>query len=99
VDLVLTDAAKGCIISESLELDFGARPLKRALEKMIEDPLSEKMLRGEVVPNTRVDVDAVAGVLTFLSSPRPEPATPRRRRHRRGRVRRRRPGRSSAPAK
>ena len=72
VDMVLTEAAKEYIISESLELDFGARPLKRALEKLIEDPLSERMLRGDVVPNTRVDVDSKDGALTFISSPRPE---------------------------
>jgi ATP-dependent Clp protease ATP-binding subunit ClpC len=75
VDLVLTEAAKDRIIADGSELDYGARPLKRAIEKLIEDPLSEKMLRREVLPNSRVDVDAVGGDLVFRSEPRPEPAS------------------------
>jgi ATP-dependent Clp protease ATP-binding subunit ClpC len=72
VDLVLDDAAKDRIIEEGSDLDFGARPLKRAIEKLVEDPLSEKMLRGDVLPNTRVDVTAKDGDLIFTSSPRVE---------------------------
>jgi len=72
VDLALTDAAKDRIISDGSDLDYGARPLKRAIEKLVEDPLSEKMLRGEVTPHSRVDVDALDGELTFVASPIPD---------------------------
>ncbi|GAB6187584.1 ATP-dependent Clp protease ATP-binding subunit [Thermopirellula anaerolimosa] len=45
--LVLTDEAKKLIIKRGSNLDFGARPLRRAIENYIEDPLSEELLRGE----------------------------------------------------
>ena len=44
--LTLTDAAKEFIIKEGSDLDYGARPLRRAIEQRIEDPLGEELLRG-----------------------------------------------------
>src|SRR5579864_603260 len=44
--LVLTDAAKEFLIEKGSDLDFGARPLRRAIEGFIEDPLSEELLKG-----------------------------------------------------
>ena len=44
--LVLTDEAKEYIIDKGYNPDYGARPLRRAIENMIEDPLSEEILRG-----------------------------------------------------
>ena len=44
--LVLTDEAKEFLIEKGSNPDFGARPLRRAIENMIEDPLSEELLRG-----------------------------------------------------
>ncbi|MBS0263872.1 MAG: ATP-dependent Clp protease ATP-binding subunit [Planctomycetes bacterium] len=44
--LVLADAAKEFLIEKGSDLDFGARPLRRAIESFIEDPLSEELLRG-----------------------------------------------------
>jgi ATP-dependent Clp protease ATP-binding subunit ClpC len=45
--LVLTDDAKKFLVKKGSNLDFGARPLRRALESFIEDPLSEELLKGE----------------------------------------------------
>jgi ATP-dependent Clp protease ATP-binding subunit ClpC len=45
--LVLTDEAKTFLVKKGSNLDFGARPLRRALESFIEDPLSEELLKGE----------------------------------------------------
>jgi len=46
--LVLTDDSKEYVIKKACkELDFGARPLRRAIENMVEDPLSEELLKGE----------------------------------------------------
>ncbi|MCG3133792.1 MAG: ATP-dependent Clp protease ATP-binding subunit ClpC [Planctomycetes bacterium] len=76
VDLVLDDAAKERIIRDGSDLDFGARPLKRAIEKLIEDPLSEQMLRGGVKANTLVVVTTNAeGDLDFKVTDRPPPET------------------------
>ncbi|MCG8585920.1 MAG: ATP-dependent Clp protease ATP-binding subunit [Pirellulales bacterium] len=58
--LELTDAAKELVIRKSSkgnELDFGARPLRRALEQLIEDPLSEELLRGEFAGKDLITVD------------------------------------------
>jgi ATP-dependent Clp protease ATP-binding subunit ClpC len=44
--LVLTDEAKEVIIAKGSSLEFGARPLRRAIEHLLEDPLSEELLRG-----------------------------------------------------
>ncbi len=45
--LVLTDEAKTFLIRKGSNLDFGARPLRRAIENFVEDPLSEELLKGE----------------------------------------------------
>jgi ATP-dependent Clp protease ATP-binding subunit ClpC len=66
VELTVDDAAKEKIIDVGCDLEYGARPLKRAIEKLVEDPLSEKVLRGEVPERSRVDVLAKDGELDFL---------------------------------
>ncbi len=45
--LVLSNEAKELLIKKGSDLDFGARPLRRAIENFIEDPLSEELLKGE----------------------------------------------------
>ena len=47
IGLVLTDEAKQFLVKKGSNLDFGARPLRRALENFVEDPLSEELLKGE----------------------------------------------------
>ena len=44
---MLTDEAKKFLIKKGSNLDFGARPLRRAIENFVEDPLSEELLKGE----------------------------------------------------
>jgi ATP-dependent Clp protease ATP-binding subunit ClpC len=44
--LILSDESKEYIIDKGYNPDYGARPLRRAIENMIEDPLSEEILRG-----------------------------------------------------
>jgi ATP-dependent Clp protease ATP-binding subunit ClpC len=43
---VMTDEAKEFLIEKGTSLDYGARPLRRAIEQHLEDPLSEDLLRG-----------------------------------------------------
>jgi ATP-dependent Clp protease ATP-binding subunit ClpC len=66
--LVLTEEAKELLIEKGTSLDFGARPLRRAIEHFLEDPLSEDLLRGSFVGknliNTRVaEVDGEKKIL------------------------------------
>jgi ATP-dependent Clp protease ATP-binding subunit ClpC len=57
--LVLTDGAKEFIIDKGSDLDFGARPLRRAIEGFIEDPLSEELLRGGFEGKNQITVNLV----------------------------------------
>jgi ATP-dependent Clp protease ATP-binding subunit ClpC len=56
IDLVLTDAAKAFIIEHGSNEEYGARPLRRAVQQYVEDPLSELMLRGSFEPGSTVVV-------------------------------------------
>jgi ATP-dependent Clp protease ATP-binding subunit ClpC len=57
--LTLTDAAKDFLIKKGSNLDFGARPLRRAIENFVEDPLSEELLQGTFQGKDLIVVDAV----------------------------------------
>ena len=61
--LELTDEAKQFLIKKGSDTDFGARPLRRALENYIEDPVSEELLKGEFQGKDTIQVDCteVAG--------------------------------------
>jgi ATP-dependent Clp protease ATP-binding subunit ClpC len=55
--LVLTDDAKKFLIKKGSNTDFGARPLRRAIENFVEDPLSEELLKGEFQGKDMITVD------------------------------------------
>jgi ATP-dependent Clp protease ATP-binding subunit ClpB len=67
ISLELTDAAKDLMFTEGFDPNFGARPLKRAIQKLVQDPLALKILDGEVLHGDHVIVDADkrAGKMTF----------------------------------
>jgi ATP-dependent Clp protease ATP-binding subunit ClpB len=66
ISLEITDAAKRQLISEGYDLNYGARPLKRAIQRMIQDPLALRILDGEVLNGDHVVVDAAAdGKMAF----------------------------------
>jgi ATP-dependent Clp protease ATP-binding subunit ClpC len=59
-DLVLTDDAKEFLIKKGAhDIDYGARPLRRAIESFVEDPLGEELLKGEFQGKNCITVDAV----------------------------------------
>jgi ATP-dependent Clp protease ATP-binding subunit ClpC len=53
----LTDAAKEFIAEKGYDINFGARPLKRAIQKHLEDPIAEEILKGELVDGDIMEVD------------------------------------------
>jgi ATP-dependent Clp protease ATP-binding subunit ClpC len=55
--LVVTDAAKDLLCEKGYDETFGARPLRRAIQTMVEDQLSEMLLRGEFQPGDTVCLD------------------------------------------
>jgi len=61
VTVLLTDAARKWLAREGFDPAFGARPLRRALQKYVESPLSVKMLQGEVKSGDTVTVDWIEG--------------------------------------
>ncbi|HEX7613495.1 MAG TPA: AAA family ATPase, partial [Candidatus Limnocylindrales bacterium] len=67
--LELTPAARSLIVREGTDPAYGARPLKRTIQRLVENPLARALLRGEFKPGTAVmaDADAIGGVLVFRS--------------------------------
>ncbi|MFN2273949.1 MAG: ATP-dependent Clp protease ATP-binding subunit, partial [Anaerolineales bacterium] len=57
INVELTEAARAWLASEGFDPDFGARPLKRALQRHVESPLSVKILQGEFEQGEHVQVD------------------------------------------
>ena len=72
ISLELTDAAKELLFTEGYDPNFGARPLKRAIQKLVQDPLAMKILDGEVLHGDHVVVgaDKKTGKMTFKVSER-----------------------------
>src|SRR5580765_5912166 len=72
ISLELTDAAKLLLFMQGYDPNFGARPLKRAIQKFVQDPLALKILDGEVLHGDHVivDTDKKAGKMVFEVSKR-----------------------------
>lgn len=65
LSIELSDAARDMIATKGTDQIYGARPLRRAIQTMIEDPLSERLLEGEFKPGHIVKVGAKGDNLTF----------------------------------
>jgi len=72
ISIELTDAAKELLFTQGYDANFGARPLKRAIQKLVQDPLALKILDGEVLHGDHivVDADKKAGKMKFEVSKR-----------------------------
>ena len=68
--LTLTPAAKQRLIELGYDPALGARPLRRAVQREIEDKLSEKIVRGELLSASHVDVDLVGDEFVFTAKVR-----------------------------
>jgi len=69
LEVELTDAARGWLAREGFDPQFGARPLRRALQRHIESPLSVRLLRGDFERGDLVIVDAGEEGLVFERQP------------------------------
>ena len=65
ITMELTEAAERTLFTSRLRPAYGARPLKRAIQRLIQDPLAMKILDGEVLHGDHVVVDSKDGKLTF----------------------------------
>ncbi len=65
ISVVLSDEARSWLAEKGYDTAYGARPLKRVIQKMIQDPLAEEILSGKVRDGDTVEVDVKAGILLF----------------------------------
>ncbi|HZG79214.1 MAG TPA: ATP-dependent Clp protease ATP-binding subunit [Brevibacillus sp.] len=63
IDFVLTEEAKKILAKEGFDPAYGARPLRRAIQRHIEDKLSEELLKGSISKGDTVNIDAEDGKL------------------------------------
>ncbi len=69
IALELTPAARSLIVREGTDPAYGARPLKRTIQRLVENPLARALLRADIKPGSTViaDADVIGGVLVFRS--------------------------------
>jgi ATP-dependent Clp protease ATP-binding subunit ClpC len=75
ITLTLTDAARQALVKEGYDKVYGARPLRRTVERRVENQLSRRILGGEFTDGDHVEVDYVDGEYTFAKVAAPEPVT------------------------
>ena len=64
-ELEASDEAVEYLANAGYDPQYGARPLRRAIQRLLEDPLSERLLAGEIDPGQHVRVDLADGALQF----------------------------------
>jgi ATP-dependent Clp protease ATP-binding subunit ClpC len=63
--LTMTEAARNLLATEGFDPQYGARPLRRAIQRLVEDPLSDDMLRGKFHQGDEIVLDAREGTVIF----------------------------------
>jgi len=71
VSIALTDAARDWLVQKGFDAVYGARPLRRAIQRYVENDLSRKILAGDISDGDLVTVDANSDGLTFEATPAP----------------------------
>ncbi len=74
ITLELDDASKEFLMEKGWSPAFGARPLRRAIQKYIEDAMADELLRGRIPEGARVGVTRGEGIDTLAFTPLPQPA-------------------------
>ncbi len=76
--LELTSAARQLVLTEGYDPAYGARPLRRTLQRLVQEPLAMQILEGKVLPgdHVKVDVDSSTGKLKFDRRPESVAAPP-----------------------
>ncbi len=72
IDLEVTEGAKSLLAREGYDPTFGARPLKRTIQRLVQDPLALRILEGEFKDGDVITVDAKGDALTFQRSVKAE---------------------------
>jgi hypothetical protein len=69
IELILTPAAENALVEKGYDPTYGARQLRRTIQKHIEDPLAEAIVRGQLVDSARIEVDVEGGNFVFREAP------------------------------
>jgi ATP-dependent Clp protease ATP-binding subunit ClpC len=65
IELVLTPAAETTLLEKGFDPTYGARQLRRTIQRHVEDPLAEAIVRGQVPESARIEVDVEGGNFVF----------------------------------
>jgi ATP-dependent Clp protease ATP-binding subunit ClpC len=65
IELVLDDKAKDYLVQKGYDPVYGARPMRRAVEQFLEDPLAEDILKGKFTDNIPIQVTLEGDKLVF----------------------------------
>ena len=68
IKVVLDEKARDFLIEKGFDPAYGARPMRRAVERYLEDPMAEELLKGTVKPGDTAHVTVEEKVLTFKAS-------------------------------
>jgi ATP-dependent Clp protease ATP-binding subunit ClpB len=74
VHLMVTDAARRLLAQRGWDPVYGARPLKRAIQRLVQDPLAMMLLEGKFTDGDTITVDVKGGEITFSNAPAATPA-------------------------
>ncbi len=68
VKMQISDSVREFIIEKGFDSQLGARPLRRAIQKLLEDPLADEILRGKITDNSLLKISKKGDALSFTSS-------------------------------
>jgi ATP-dependent Clp protease ATP-binding subunit ClpA len=68
LEIGATEAAARLLAHQGFDPDFGARPLKRTIQRLVQDPLARMVLAGDVGPGTRIQLDVDSDKLVLRAS-------------------------------
>src|SRR5579872_2903714 len=73
VRIELTPAARDLVLAEGYDPAYGARPLRRTVQRLVQDPLAKQILEGKVLPGDVIRIDASEGKMKFERVPADKP--------------------------
>jgi ATP-dependent Clp protease ATP-binding subunit ClpC len=73
IEISLTPAAEAALVEKGFDQTYGARQLRRTIQKHVEDPLAEAIVRGQIPSRARVDVDVEGDTFVFREAQPAEP--------------------------
>ena len=72
IHVELTPASRSLLVDQGFDPAYGARPLKRTIQRLVLDPLAHKVLEGQFREGDRINIDADAGAIVFRKAAVPE---------------------------